>query len=185
MVGMFISASAETIGSAEISRIRCRALADAGARGRRPATGPLEETARLRERIRTVTADVRREADARTIVADAVDAAGRLDVLVNSAGIVVRTPLRRTDLEVARAIWNTNILTRSWALELAARGIRVSAVARCPTESEALERERARIPFGRRGEPEEIASIVVALASPAARWVTGQVIGIDGVFSLV
>ena len=86
-------------------------------------------------------------------------------------------------------------LTRCWALELAPQGVRVNAVAAGPTETGALtgmmglspeqaeavkERERERIPLKRRGNPEEVARWIIALADPASEWVTGQVITIDG-----
>jgi 3-oxoacyl-[acyl-carrier protein] reductase len=38
----------------------------------------------------------------------------------------------------------------------------------------------ASIPFGRLGEPEEVADVVLFLASPLARWVTGQTVIVDG-----
>ena len=85
-------------------------------------------------------------------------------------------------------------LTRCWALELAPFGVRVNAVAPGPTETDILERsgmpaasvaqikreEAGRVPLGRRGKPEEVASWIVKLAEPEAGWMTGQVISVDG-----
>ncbi len=86
-------------------------------------------------------------------------------------------------------------MTRCWALELAPFGIRVNAVAAGPTETDFLrermmlspeqerevkDEERRRIPLGRRGMPDEVAAWIVSVASPAAAWVTGQVIAVDG-----
>lgn len=40
--------------------------------------------------------------------------------------------------------------------------------------------EAARIPLGRRGEPEEVATRIMRLADPAATWLTGQILTLDG-----
>ncbi len=90
-------------------------------------------------------------------------------------------------------------LTRTLALELAAYGVRVNAV--CPgpvytafnrsnmaqrsktlglSEEEMIERVRSAIPLGRWGEPEDIANGVAFLCSPAAAWITGEVLRVSG-----
>lgn len=81
---------------------------------------------------------------------------------------------------------------RSAALELAPRGIRINAVlpgviaspqSRDPINSageEGLVSSAARIPLGRVGEPEDIADVISFLLSPAARYVTGQGLVVDG-----
>jgi 3-oxoacyl-[acyl-carrier protein] reductase len=79
-------------------------------------------------------------------------------------------------------------LTKTAAKELASRGITVNAVAPGFIETDmtdALEdtyKERlfAQIPLGRLGKPEDVAGVVLFLASDAAAYMTGQVLTVDG-----
>jgi NAD(P)-dependent dehydrogenase (short-subunit alcohol dehydrogenase family) len=81
-------------------------------------------------------------------------------------------------------------LTKSAALEAAASGVRVNAVAPGPIETEMLNRftgsaERkagllAGVPLKRAGTPEEIADAIVFLGSDKATFITGQIINVNG-----
>jgi 3-oxoacyl-[acyl-carrier protein] reductase len=83
-------------------------------------------------------------------------------------------------------------LVRGLAVELAREGVRVNGVApgyirtaQALSEEhslgpEGLEQAAGFIPMGRVGEPEDIADVILFLASDAARYIAGQVIVVDG-----
>lgn len=90
-------------------------------------------------------------------------------------------------------------LTKSLALELAKEGIRVNSIlpgwtetervaellnARAKANSSNIEeearRQAAEIPFGRMGQPAEFANAAVFLVSPAASYITGVMLQVDG-----
>lgn len=85
-------------------------------------------------------------------------------------------------------------LCRSAALELGSRGIRCNVVApgvvRTPLMAPYLDRAEvshaftSRTPLARLGTPDDIADVVTFLVSPAARWITGTRIPVDGGLSL-
>ncbi len=78
--------------------------------------------------------------------------------------------------------------TRTMALELALDGIRVNAIAPGVTETAASrtytdadpDRDRAAIPLGRRGRPEEQAGAILFLLSDLSSYITGQTLLVDG-----
>ncbi|MEU0663537.1 SDR family NAD(P)-dependent oxidoreductase [Streptomyces lavendulocolor] len=227
-----------------IGRATARAFADEGAHvvaiGRRAA--PLGETASGYDRITPLVADITAGGGPDRIIRTVIEAHGRLDVLVNNAGIVrggalgdltremitdqVATNLVAPALlaqaalpaletssgvivnvstSVGQRAWPGSsvyaatktaleLLTRSWAVELAPRGIRVAAVAPGAIdtpigEHQCLTPERmaqvrawqlAHTPLGRIGRPEEVAWAITQLAAPAASFVTGVVLPVDG-----
>jgi NAD(P)-dependent dehydrogenase (short-subunit alcohol dehydrogenase family) len=79
-------------------------------------------------------------------------------------------------------------LTRTWAAEFGAHGVRVNSVAPGPTKTPGVQAEwgdtneelgRA-LPLGRTADPEEIAHAVLFLASPRASFITGSTLHADG-----
>lgn len=82
--------------------------------------------------------------------------------------------------------------TRACAVELAGKGIQVNAVlpGMIVTEMSSRARKRAgndilkRIPANRFGEPVDVASLVVFLASEQSNYITGQAIPVDGGLSI-
>ena len=82
-------------------------------------------------------------------------------------------------------------MTKCAALEYAARGIRINAVCPATIETPMVEKMLATgaiqgvaEPIGRFGHPEEVASTVLWLCSPAASFIVGQGIAVDGGYTV-
>jgi len=187
-------------------------------------------------------ADVTSEDAPARIVAAALDAFRRIDVLVNAAGIIAAATLEATTDELWDSMMAINLrapfrlmraaaphlterkgsvvnvssvnglrsfpgvlaycvskagvdhLTRCAAIEMAPLGVRVNAVnpgvtvtnlhRRSGMQEEQyaafLERSKTTHPLGRPGNADEIADLIVFLASERAGWMTGETIPIDG-----
>ena len=221
-----------------IGRATARRLAADGYRvalvGRRAHA--LEETAADLDGALVSPCDVTNHAAVRATVATALKTFGRLDVVVNNAGISATAPFADVALERWREVMAVDVesvvvvtqaalpallehrgcvvnvaslaglggdpkmtiynaakgavvnLTRSLAVELAPRGVRVNAVAPSLTTTDATadipDSDRAefirRIPMGRAAEPSEVADVIAFLADYDARFVTGVVLPVDG-----
>ena len=182
-----------------------------------------------------IKADVRSSAEVDQLFAKAIAHFGRIDVLVNNAGVMVTKPIKDTtdedferqfDINV-KGVFNTlrkattdlaengtiiNLstsvnrlmvptygtytatksaveqLTRVLSKEIG-RGINVNSISPGPTNTalflngksqETIDRLAAMNPFNRIGEPDEIAKVVVFLASDDAKWINAQNIGVNG-----
>lgn len=186
-----------------------------------------------------VQADVSKQQDVDRLIGAAKDTYGKIDVLVNNAGVYEFAPLdqiteksfrRMFDLNVLGVLLTTqaavkhmngdggsvinissvvaltpppggsvysatkgalDVITRTFALELGSKGIRVNSLSPGLTETEGnraagntegdfLAMAIARTPLGRVGQPDDIADAAVFLASNDSRWITGEVIPVGG-----
>jgi NAD(P)-dependent dehydrogenase (short-subunit alcohol dehydrogenase family) len=120
---------------------------------------------------------------------DSLAKAGGRVVAISSAGSVRHVPSYGA-LGSAKAALEASV--RQLAVELAPSGIRVNALRAGLVESDAARKlpEEARhaveqrTPARRLGTPEEIASVAAFLLGPDASWIVGEVIDVDGGFSL-
>jgi NAD(P)-dependent dehydrogenase (short-subunit alcohol dehydrogenase family) len=107
------------------------------------------------------------------------------------SGIVANTPQPQAHYNSAKAA--VHMLTRSLAIEWARAGVRVNAIAPGYIGTELTQRGLsnpewkatwlAMTPLGRVGEPAEVASLALFLASDAASYVNGAVFSVDGAYT--
>ena len=110
----------------------------------------------------------------------------------SSLGGLVGAPGRGTYHAAKHGVFG---LTKSAALEYASRGIRINAV--CPgiidtpmvagmlaTQAEAMKELMKDVPIGRLGRAEEIGDAVLWLCSPAASFVIGHALAVDGGYTV-
>jgi 7-alpha-hydroxysteroid dehydrogenase len=116
-----------------------------------------------------------------------IEKAGGGAVLVISSMAGENKNQRMTSYGSSKAA--ANHLVRNMAFDLGPRGIRVNAIAPGAIKTQALasvltpEIEKAMLkhtPMGRLGEPSDIANAALFLCSPAAQWVSGQVLTVSG-----
>jgi NAD(P)-dependent dehydrogenase (short-subunit alcohol dehydrogenase family) len=105
--------------------------------------------------------------------------------IVNVSSVLARLGGLAGRLPYAASKGAVETFTRGLAIEVAREGIRVNAVAPGMTATDMISAEmraaiEPQVPLGRLGEPDDIAEAVLWLLSPAACYVTGQVLTVSG-----
>jgi NAD(P)-dependent dehydrogenase (short-subunit alcohol dehydrogenase family) len=235
-----------TGGGGGLGSLAARAFAAAGAdvavvgRTAESLQAAADAVRSIGRRAAAIVADVTRSRDVNRMVEQVVGEFGRIDILLNNAGVTSpKTVVELTDEDwhrimdtsatgafyCARAVAPVMMrqregaiismgsilsergmakrtaysaakaavanFTRALALELGPHGVRVNAIAPTVivtdlnrelvrTQPQLYQAVLDRTPLGRLGEPEDIAGALVFLASPAARFITGQTLFVDG-----
>ncbi|MCQ9368855.1 SDR family oxidoreductase [Brevibacterium sp. 91QC2O2] len=155
-----------------------------------PAAPLLELTADLWDAVQAI--NVRAPllltvAFARQVLAAGIEAPAGYPCVVNiSSGAALRARPGAAHYTTSKAA--LEMVTRASALELGPQGIRVNAVApgfvvvdsTLNLSSADYISKVSETPLGRKGRPDDIARAVLWMASPAAEWVTGEVLRVDG-----
>lgn len=220
-----------------------RELAKAGAKvivnyagGKEPAEQLVTAIKQAGGEALALQADVSQADQVKNLFDAAIAYYGRIDVLINNAGIMITKLMKDTTDEDFTRQFDVNVrgtfntmreaatrladkgsvinfsssnnrimlptystyaatkaaveqLTRVFAKEVGARGINVNSVSPGPTNTElftkgkskeVIDRLASLSAFNRIGEPDDIAKIVVFLASDDAKWISAQNIGING-----
>jgi 3-oxoacyl-[acyl-carrier protein] reductase len=202
-----------------------------------PAKALVDELQSHDVEARAIRADITNADEVAGLIEGTIAAFGKLDVLINNAGITRDMLLMRMSEEDWDAVLTTNLkgaflcskaairpmirqrsgsivnltsviglvgnagqanyaaakaglvgFTKSLAKEVGSRGITVNAVAPGFIETrltdvlsdEIKELSIKQIPLGRFGTPEDVAEAVSFLVSPAARYITGHTLSVDG-----
>ena len=114
--------------------------------------------------------------------------------IINISSVHQTTPMPLA-VPYAASKGGMEMLTKTMALEVADKGIRVNAIAPGAiatmmnidilNDENKIKEEENKIPMHRIGEPSEIARVAVFLASPAASYITGTTLYVDGGLTLV
>ncbi len=169
----------------------------ASATGAKDVGGEIEALGR---QALAVQADVAREEPVRTMFERALERFGRIDVLVNNAGIMTRGAFADTPVAADDSMWAINVtgtatkgaieaFTRAIALEYGGHGITVNAIAPGGIDTDMSRavmtpKYRARriqeLPVRHLGEVEDVAYCALFLATEQAHYLTGQVLQPNG-----